>query len=385
MLGKIDILIVIGQSLGFGTNSTPVLSSSHFYQGMALNGNPKETSGVFRSLMETGVESPASGAVSFFNELSVDSQNCIVINSCSPGAAYSDIAKGSSNWYNVFIPQLKRVAMLNKAKIGNVFVSCIHGETDALEPATRASYKINLLQWQKDIEKAVNEELSIDGYQKVPFLCCQMSSHAWYAGRTANYPNAINQPTTALAILELAKESPSLFKLVTPKYIFENCAVDGVHLSNSGSRSLGYYHGRVMAAIANSGEWKSFLPIEAIKLNPSKYRIYFDAPVLPLRFDTTLVNPVPGQGFRFSDSNGNIGIALAALSGSNSVDLSLANASTGSNKAIDYAWTTTLGNDSNPQSGSRGHLRDSDVSSPYWLPQGSMPNWCPHFKIQIPS
>jgi hypothetical protein len=380
-MSVIDLVVMIGQSLSCGSYSSPFLTTNSFGNGVRLQGSVFSTIPKLEEAIEGSPqagwppqETPLSAALEYANNGRLESDKLLLgIHSGVPGAGYSSLKKGSGNWNNVFLAQLDAVKKLGY-KINPIAISLIHGESDSMT----TDYKDNLIQWQKDFSEAIHKAFDLDPRQ-IPFVMCQPSNYMGFRTFVPSYPD---HPVSGAWMLELAREQPERFKLVGPKYHLTHSA-DRVHLTNLSSQTLGLYHGRAIKALRKGEGWSGFLPHQVVKLSERKHRIYFDVPVLPLRFDTTAIATVANKGFDYVDSTASAVVISVEISGANSIDITLSSNPTGANRFIRYAWTTNGVLESGPINGPRGQLMDSDISAPYNLPAGSMPNYCPHFQIAI--
>lgn len=107
--------------------------------------------------------------------------------------------------------------------------------------------------------------------------------------------------------------------------------------------------------------------------------VKFFVPEPPLVVDTTLVSDPGHRGFEFLDDSGATpAITNVAVTGPDTVQITLASVPTGANAHLRYAYRVDKVNvPGGPTTGPRGNLRDSDPT----VSRNGDPlyNWCVHF------
>ena len=260
-------------------------------------------------------------------------------------------------------------------------VTAIHGEHDhyayssndsafPLEgtdgASTVADYADALLEWQRDYETSVKE----------------------ITGQTVPVPLFVNQyshwndvPTTKIAYMQLDAHLRSQGKVVVvgPTYALgysSNC----LHFLNHAERQLGEYFGKAYARVVIEGKrWEPLRPTE-VTLAGNVVTARFHVPSPPLVFDTTRVTDPGNHGFEWYDASGSPpAITNVAITGPDTVQVTLAAAPTGADKRLRYAYTFRGCGGSGTIA--RGNLRDSDATpSNYGY---DLFNWAVHFDVSV--
>jgi hypothetical protein len=106
-------------------------------------------------------------------------------------------------------------------------------------------------------------------------------------------------------------------------------------------------------------------------------------PAPPLVIDTTLVTDPGKNGFEWKDDGpATPTIASVAVTGPDTVVITLSAVPVGANHRLRYAFTGVSGALGGPTSGPRGNLRDSDATP---SAEGyKLYNWCVHFDAPAP-
>ena len=243
-------------------------------------------------------------------------------------------------------------------------VVTIHGESDHLEGNT--SYDLDLLQWQSDYDTDIR---AMTGQTlEVPLFTDQMSSFTAYGVTTSAIPQLQ---------LEASRAEPQRVVLMGPKYVLPYVP-DGVHLTGDGERWLGEMHAKVFEHVLIEGEtWRPVSP-RSIQRDGAQITVQMWVPSPPLVLDDVLVSDPGNYGFGYTDQSGAPpSITSVALSGDDSVVITLSEEPVGGGQRIRYAMTGTAGQPAGPMTGARGNLRDSDATTSrhdYLLY-----NWCVHF------
>ena len=258
-------------------------------------------------------------------------------------------------------------------------VTAIHGESDHYSYSTNtaefplpsthggptvANYGDGMLEWQQDYEAGVK---AITGQtQPVPLLLLQMSN--W---------NDVPNSKIPIWQLEAHTRAPGKVVVVAPAYPI-GYASDCLHFTNNGERRIGEYFGKAYARMVVEGRpWEPVRPI-AITIAGNVITAKFAVPKPPLVLDTTKVKNPGNFGFEYFDESGAPpAVTAVAVSGPDTVTVTLASAPTGANKRLRYAFTATPQTCPGPEVGPRGNLRDSDdTPSVYGY---DLQNWSVHF------
>jgi len=262
-------------------------------------------------------------------------------------------------------------------------VTAIHGESDHYSYSTNTAefplpstnggatvqnYADGMLEWQKDYEDGVK---AITGQTTpVPLLLLQMSN--W---------NDVPHSKVAMWQLEAHLRAPGKVVLVAPAYPI-GYASDCLHFTNHGERRIGEYFAKAYARIIMEGRaWEPVHP-KSVTLAGNVVTAKFHVPKPPLVFDTDAVTNPGNYGFEFADDSGAPpAVQSVAITGPDTVQITLAAAPTGANKRLRYAYTATPQTCPGPEVGPRGNLRDSDdTPSQYGYP---LQNWGVHFETPV--
>lgn len=258
-------------------------------------------------------------------------------------------------------------------------VTAIHGEhdhygkenyfplpgTDGKGPVV--DYGHGLEEWQRDYEEGVK---AITGQAlPVPLMVSQ-------------YSHWNDRPTTKIAYEQLDAHVRSKGKVVVvgPTYVLPYTS-GCLHITGPGQRHLGEYFAKVYARIVLEGrQWEPLRPA-SVAIAGNVVTVKYLVPKPPLVLDTTKVSNPGNYGFEFTDESGAPpAITSVALSGPDTVKITLASAPTGPNKRIRYAYTFTGCGGSGTIA--RGNVRDSDDTP---SPSGNdLSNWSVHFDAPIP-
>lgn len=232
-------------------------------------------------------------------------------------------------------------------------------------PNALASYADALLEWQRDLEAAAKQ---ITGQaESVPLFVSQYSG--WK-----------DRPRSRLPALQLEAHVRSQGKvvLVGPTYMLE-FHEDALHFTNHATRRLGEYFAKAYAETVLGGRpWQPLRPV-AVARAGATITVRFHVPKPPLVLDTTQVKDPGAFGFEYADDSGAAAPAIAsvAVTGPDTVTITLAAAPTGANGRVRYAMKALRGTYPGPVHGARGNLRDSDATpSEYGY---RLENWAVHF------
>lgn len=384
----INHVLGTGQSLSVGTLGAPVLSLAQPYANTtfvtgALSGGTGLTS--FIPLVENNLETHSSA---FANEVTMLARDIILVDQPAGqrshdllvsqhgigGQPYSALKKGGTTaCYANGMAQLKAGHDLAVAAGKSYVVRAVtnvHGESDHI--ALNAAYEANLLEWQNDYETDVK---AVTGQaEPVPMLQSQISSWTRFN----------NSTTSQIPGAQLAAHVDSAGKvvLVGAKYHLPYAA-DGVHLTNEGYRHMGEDYAKVYRRVILEGKaWEPVRPKTVTRAGDVVIvKMYVPAP--PLVIDTTLVTDPGKYGFEWADDGpATPTVASVALTGPDTVAVTLSAAPTGAHPRLRYAYTGAAGALAGPTTGPRGNLRDSDATPS----RGgyALYNWCVHFEVAAP-
>jgi len=376
-----------GQSLSVGTLGTPVLSLAQPFANVtfvtgALSGGTGLTS--FIPLVEKDLETHSS---SFANEITMLARDVVLVGQ-PPGQTshdllvsqhgiggqpYSALKKGgTTTCYADGMAQLKAGHDLTVAAGKSYVVRAVtnvHGESDHV--AANAAYEANLIEWQNDYETDVK---AVTGQaEPVPMLQTQISSWTRFNSTTSMIPGAQ---------LAAHVDSGGKVVLVGAKYHLPYVS-DGVHLTNEGYRHMGEDYAKVYRRVILEGKpWEPVHP-KTVTRAGAVVTVTMFVPSPPLVLDTTLVTDPGKFGFEWADDGPSTPtVASVAVTGPDTVVVTLSAVPTAAHPRLRYAYTGVLGALAGPTTGPRGNLRDSDATPS----RGGYPlyNWCVHFEAPAP-
>ena len=105
-------------------------------------------------------------------------------------------------------------------------------------------------------------------------------------------------------------------------------------------------------------------------------------PVPPLVLDTMLVRDPGNYGFAYVDAGPTPAITSVAITGPDTLTVTLASTPTAVGRRLQYAWTGVPGAAAGPTTGARGNLRDSDDTPS--RTSSALYDWCVHFDEPVP-
>lgn len=283
------------------------------------------------------------------------------------GTPYAGLKKGTVPYNNILAAATKTKALASARGLAYwVPAICFqHGEGDA----GNAAYFDNLVELQADL----NSDLRAITGQTAPVRI--------YMGQVSSFQNTVsnNVSRSAYSIYRAAKELQDRYTIVCPQYTIPYSS-DLLHMSGPGYYILGEYYAKALLAEQyGSGQWTPLRP-KTITLSGSQIDITFHVPVEPIVLDTTLVSDPGDYGFVYYDAQSSAAIQSVAITGPDSIRITLTAAPTGANKRLTYAMRG-YGSPREPGQGPRGCLRDSDMT-PSRL-GGYLHNWCLHFQEEL--
>lgn len=378
LLGQdIHHVITTGQSLSVSsTGGTPTLSTTQPFGNLMLSGAS------LVPLVEGASESPASGLGN--NASVLGSGRVYLLTKVGVGGyAYSNLAGpcstttgtcaagGTSSYRNGITAVINaKAAALTAGR--NYYVDAVvvtHGESDYSNPIndTAAAYAAKLAQWQGHWTADINGRTSHTG--EIPLIVDQMHSWtvtgpAWttptVGGQGAAYPVGV-----PIGQWQAARDNPTKIYLCTPKYMLHHWT-DGIHLTNASARWLGAMQGRCVDRVVRQGSaWRPLVP-GRITRSGAVVTLEYHVPAGVLVLDTANVSmPVAGNyGFEWYEESGSgTTISSVALTGANTVAITLSGTPTGTNQRIRYAYTGVRYNRAGPTTGPRGNLRDTETAT----------------------
>jgi hypothetical protein len=262
-------------------------------------------------------------------------------------------------------------------------VAAIHGESDHYSYVANntefaaqglADYKAALVEWQSDYESSIK---GITGQvQPVPLFISGLSG--WVTTRTS---------VVAQMQLDAHIAAPGKVVYVTPAYPL-SVRADCLHYDQNGYRRLGEYFAKVYSRVVFAGEtWEPVRPKQITRAG-TVVTVKFHVPKPPLVFDVVNVTNPGNYGFDFVD-NGTIVTSTAAVTGPDTVTITLAAAPSGVNMRLRYAQnqntdpaTRCIGPGTVYGGGARGNLRDSDATPSLY--GYALHNWGANFDVAVP-
>lgn len=375
---NLNMVVVTGQSLAFGSAATPALSTTQPYSNLMLNvgidamggtsGEVKTQNNSLVPLLETAKETLGAGFANRLSSVVSGGYDSLVAVGALPSQPYSVIKKQQvqnnplGQVYftgQTYLNGAKNCAALlspaRPVKVRALFL--VHGEADTNLGTSAATYEGYLKQLQSDFELDV--QTKIDSTLKVPLFACQ--THSW-----GMFNSTV--PTCTLGQYRAMINNPGKIYCVGPKY-FLPYAGDGIHLSNIGQRWNGEYYSKAYKSVVVDGNsnWTPLMP-SAITKSGTTITLTIKGNVGNLVLDTTLVSN-PGStggttnvyGFEVVDStNTLLTISSVTITGTNTIQIVVAS---GTPARLRYAYTTTFNAFAGATTGPRGNIRDSDSAA----------------------
>jgi len=366
-----------GQSLASGTLGSPALSTSQPYANRmfdtgVLPGAPRVTT--FVPLVERSVETMSSSFANLVTKLARDnggSHDLLVSAYALGGAPYASMKKGTPA-YAVTIAQANAGLAIARASGITYDVTAVTSADGGGDHDTKNTHLADdLAQWQQDFETDLR---AITGQATpIPLFNTQYSSWTESGAPTSPIP---------IAQLRAHVEHPGKVIVVGPRYPFLY-GPDGVHLTNEGYRMMGEYYARAYRrVVVERGTWEPLRP-KSVTRAGAVVTVRFLVPAPPLVFDTTRASDPGNMGFEYVDDGpATPTITGVAITGADTVAVTLSAAPAGANRRIRYAYTGTQGAPAGLQTGARGNLHDSDATpsrSGY-----ALFDWCVHFDEAVP-
>lgn len=301
------------------------------------------------------------------------------------GAPYSALKQGTPA-YNAGlqkVSQAKALATAAGLTYAEMWMPNAHGETDAANGVSRATYAGYPPEWKNNWNTDV---AAVTGQtNRIPMGIIQKSVSAGAEGASS----------TTLAQLDAAEADPEIF-IVAPGYIADSA--DGLHYINTSQDLFGEYQAKAMYRYwVQQRSPSTVRPISLQRLDSRTIRVTFFVPVLPLVWDTDRVWPIDqGLGFAIRNNADGSTVQLARspiiLPSGYEIDITVA---ADLPAAVTVAYATTLptvnvtgGYGLGRTVGPRGNLRDSDTTPAMFLLDASgrgpsLPNWCAIFEKVI--
>lgn len=373
-------IITYGQSLGEGSQCSPIITSSEFspFAKMFNHGIKTRygTSPMYQSFVshierqdaENG-ETPAAGTSEMLilsSDMENEEDKYILSSCCARGAtSVAQLSKGTA-WYANMINDIKngkRLAESDGKTYRLIAVTWTQGEWDYTGNTSIEQYKSRLTQLRSDLIADI-EIITGDDYSNLPFVMYQVSS---------SYSASKSYPTIALAQLQLATEDDKNgFYMATPIYHMQYA--DNWHLRNFSSKWLGAYYGYVLHKIISGENWKPLYPISHtisgndIYLKFNKSNLLFEKPGY---ISATIAN----RGFSVKDASNNELIQSVDISSTDTIKITCSSSPV--SLSVTYGFA-------NSNSRNAGELRDNqDVMFPIQGDNYKLYNWCTIFEYKL--
>lgn len=388
-----------GQSLGMGSTSTPVVSTTQDYDNLMFNSGVRtydkgsDPLVIYASLVPmvesqegTYGETPISGMSDNIKNLMLIEDNLTYTDTnykilgsapAQGGTPIAGLVKGTT-FYNRLKDHIKYGALRSK-EINQYYAyqatTWLQGEADYSGSTPKNEYKYVLSKLVDDI--ANDAYLETGQSFKPEFIIGQVGSHLRYAqsvGILSAFKGDIAQ-----AQLELSTERDDIH-LACPSYFFDYSGngVSQVHLTAADERLMGAYFGLVYKRVVIDGsQWRPLQPT-AISHNKKAVYITLNVPKPPLVIDTTWVLENKDYGFRVFDDGVQVAITSVTIVNGSSIKLLLANDILGV-MSLDYALKSdSLTGETGRKIGARGNIRDSQGDTLVFDPTGvnrPLHNW----------
>lgn len=371
----VNHVLATGQSLSVGVCGAPALTTAQPFHNLMLE--PGVMRGGARSrrfvpLVEGDVETMSSAFADLVSWLETEQRHDLLVSvHGASGTAYEGLKRGTPPYENGMEQVRAARDLARAANLSYVVraVTNVHGESDHI--ARNAAYAADLAAWQEDYERDVRE---LTGQaEPVPMFITQMSSWTMYDTTTSAIPEAQ---------LAAHVDAPGKVILVGPRYHLRY-AEDGVHLTSEGYRQMGEDHAKAYRRVVLEGQpWEPLRP-RRLRREGAVITVDFHVPAPPLVLDTKRVSDPGAYGFTYTDeSEVPPAIAHVAVTGPDTVAITLASPPTGARGRLRYAFSAPVGAHGGPTSGPRGNLRDSDATPSRF--GGPLYDWCVHFDEPVP-
>ncbi|SBV98446.1 sialate O-acetylesterase [uncultured Dysgonomonas sp.] len=370
-------IVTYGQSLGEGSQASPILTTSSFSKwGLMFNHGIKTryaTAPTYQSFVahierqdaENG-ETPAAGTADMFiqsAELNESDNKYVLSSCCARGATtVNELSKGTT-WYNNIIADVtngKRIAEAQGKTYRLIAVTWTQGEYDYGNGI--AYYKGKLKQLRSDLINDVHN-ITGDDYSDLPFITYQVSS-SYTAGKS--------YPDIGLALLQLAQEENSGFYMATPIYQLQYA--DSWHLKNFSSKLLGAYYGLALFNVLFGNDWKPLYPASHIISGNSIY-LKFNKKGLTFSKPPYITATITNRGLSLLNASSAEIIQSVTIIESDTIEIKCSESPTGLTLTYGFA---------NSNNRNAGEIRDnSDMT--YTIADVIYPmyNWCSIFEYKL--
>lgn len=368
-------VVVYGQSLSIGEESTPAITTAQPFYNVSFAGGVKAKNGSGVTSLTPLVEdnNSESGTVTGTNGETICSalanhatRLAAIDNGTLPtdfrtfafapgkgGQPISALIKGTALYSRMM--DLIASAVADAAAIGkSITFQTLHwlqGEYENTNAGfTRAGYAATLMQLQADVSADVK---ALTGQvQDLHFMVYQTLAYSVSTGP------GLSAGASTLGQFDAVNQSP-YFHFVAPLYQMPH-ATDRIHMINVGEAWHGHYHGRAFKQLVVDGRDPDCVwPVSAILIG-STLTIRFTAPA-PLTIDATNLFATTDFGFKVSDESGSITLSSIQVANSYTVTMTLSR-TTGASIVVRYGLDYE-GSSSTLRSAGTGNLRDTTADT----------------------
>jgi hypothetical protein len=360
-----------GQSLSLGAIAQPALSTTansveNYNNKMLVGGvatvnitesrSPNYIALEEQDLDDEG-ESPVSGTLNYLTLLlggSDYTKSFVGYASGQGGRSILALSKEtpSSFWDTRLTTDLSlahQAATLLSATHSVPFWTWTQGEADYSGNLNQREYTKRLLALQNDFCSLAT---SITSQPFRPAMVMyQLAAHRRYSKEI---------PTIAVAQLQASLVSSDIF-IAVPAYCLEYAA-DNLHLSNEGSRMMGYYYGlAAKRAVWDKNPNTCLKPKRVFRRSNTTVDVVYDLVHSPIRINTAWVATIRNSGFDIRTSTNTLRdiITGVAIVGDDTVRLTTSSPVVAGDKVV-YGWGRTGdSNHANKETGPRGNICDS--------------------------
>lgn len=365
-----------GQSLGVGLMGSPAILQTPPMPDRVImfNGGVLPAGGAAEEWQDTETQGFEAAKNVWINECPILSGGCQIAKSRSEtilvssfarnGTKIEDLSRGSQPYDNMIhgIAMAYSWCMYHGIEYELAPISFVHGSANAGD--SPAVYTAKVETWYAQLNEDVK---AITGWT---------SDIKIILDQARNGVMGITQ-------FQLALDFPDRYRCVGPQSYGHQLA-DNVHMLAPGYVNEGAKAGRALLDWEN---WWPLYPTSAIRTGTSVVLTFHNPSNTPLVLDTTTVtNMTDGMfGFRWIDSTSSATVTAVAVSGNNTVTLTLSNVPTGSSPQVGIADLndgTVIAEDGTvvPQD-KRSNLRDSNTDLD--LNNGPMWNWAAHYRVDV--
>ncbi|GEP12248.1 hypothetical protein [Methylobacterium gnaphalii] len=389
---KLVHILNYGQSLSLGWYSSPILTTAALANCYSFSGGNRadDAGGTYAANRASLIPFKESAGPSPNYETPMGGAlQCVMQLAAAYGATFGDrgqfLLGSSAGAANQTVAQLSPGVVNYERARNDIF----YGVARAAENGW--SYSLPAIIWEQgeaDIDAGTSPKIYVTQREA---LRAYTENYYWSVAGRSNPVHMVSYqvsthnfygkaPDIALAQLDQAMRHP-LHILTTPTYFLPYS--DTVHLTNVGSKTLGAYQGKALAALDRGEKFLPLYPTSVRRLGRVVF-VKFHVPVPPLVFDiTTITDPNGAKGFELWELDTSIPISSVSIVGGDTVVIK-AGADLSDIVEVRYADAAPAGyvpGTTSPNAGSRGNLHDSDpfVFDPSGV-NARLWNWCVIFR-----